>query len=368
MSLNKAVIADSEAMRVSLERVKRYWVAEDEQFDVISYLLQRRPLEGFDIGDVVTVETVRGNRYYIRRLEDASNLLEQATSIADFHARFHQRLPSSLCYAYPRYTDGEYNWAVKPTDDSQWLSSVRDAVESAGFRMDVSGRLLDSNGECIPVAYSEGSLQGAKDKRADQDQSPIAEESEPEAPQLSDQEGDLYVDRFNAAEMKRIEELAIDRVREGWDFFNVDGFVKVQKLDELDLIPNDDLAIRAARAAGLYVDMYGNVLRSDGLKLQDHPLDRKPSGGKDVDYGLVKSFHIDDGQLDDIEPRVCFLLGYELALVDAELKTGEAFARPIHSANVDRVKDSCKDREYTLNAMHEDGSEDWYWLQVRPRA
>jgi hypothetical protein len=87
-----------------------------------------------------------------------------------------------------------------------------------------------------------------------------------------------------------------------------------------------------------------------------------------MSYGLVKSFDIDHGELDGIERHECFVLGYELALIDESLKRPEPIEKPVHVYNRERIEKACHDaqREFTLNFMADDPSEGWLWLSVAP--
>jgi hypothetical protein len=86
-------------------------------------------------------------------------------------------------------------------------------------------------------------------------------------------------------------------------------------------------------------------------------------------FGLIKSFEIDDGQLDGLSPQEVFVLGYELADVDRQLKTRKPFSRLIHAENRHRIEASCMDsgREYSINWMEADASETWLMLHVCAR-
>lgn len=85
-------------------------------------------------------------------------------------------------------------------------------------------------------------------------------------------------------------------------------------------------------------------------------------------YGLVKSFDIDNGELDGLPPHQCFVLGYELALIDESLKMPGAIGKPVHSHNRSRIEKACRDsdRRFSLTYMHDDASEEWLWLAVEP--
>jgi len=85
-----------------------------------------------------------------------------------------------------------------------------------------------------------------------------------------------------------------------------------------------------------------------------------------AEYGLVKSFDIDNGELDGLSAQQCFVLGYELAIVDEQLKQPAAFSRPVHAENHDRIESACEKsgRRYSLGWMQDDVSEDWMHLTV----
>lgn len=85
-----------------------------------------------------------------------------------------------------------------------------------------------------------------------------------------------------------------------------------------------------------------------------------------ADFGLVKSFDIDDGELEGLSPQECFVLGYELAQIDHLVAEPGAASKPVHALNRERIQKSCKDadREYTLNWMPEDTSESWMQLEI----
>lgn len=86
-------------------------------------------------------------------------------------------------------------------------------------------------------------------------------------------------------------------------------------------------------------------------------------------FGLVKSFHIDHGELDGLRPQECFVLGYELALIDCLLERGCEISRPVHAENNMRIEESCQDagREFLLAWLPGDASESWMQLDVRSR-
>jgi hypothetical protein len=85
-----------------------------------------------------------------------------------------------------------------------------------------------------------------------------------------------------------------------------------------------------------------------------------------ADFGLIKSFGIDRGELDGLRPKDCFVLGYELAMIDCALKTGEAISQTVHVENKARIEASCRDakREFKLTWHPDDCSESWMLLTV----
>lgn len=83
-------------------------------------------------------------------------------------------------------------------------------------------------------------------------------------------------------------------------------------------------------------------------------------------FGLVKSFDIDHGELDGLPSNECFVLGYELALVDCLLKHPEPISRPVHADNRQRIEKACRaaGRVFSLSWMQADSSETWLSLEV----
>lgn len=87
-----------------------------------------------------------------------------------------------------------------------------------------------------------------------------------------------------------------------------------------------------------------------------------------AEYGLIKSFNIDNGELDGLPASHVFVLGYELALIDALLDQPSPIQRPVHAENMERIKKSCSDanRPCRLTWAACDPSESWLWLTVPP--
>jgi hypothetical protein len=88
-----------------------------------------------------------------------------------------------------------------------------------------------------------------------------------------------------------------------------------------------------------------------------------------AELGLVKSFQIDNGELDGLRPQDCFVLGYELAQVDQLLKATQQIRQPVHADNRMRIESACEDagRPYRLTWLEGDASESWMLLEVEPR-
>lgn len=87
-----------------------------------------------------------------------------------------------------------------------------------------------------------------------------------------------------------------------------------------------------------------------------------------ADFGLVKSFGIDGGELDGLRPKDCFVLGYELAQIDELLKATSEIRQPVHADNRTRIQSACEDagRPYRLAWLPGDVSESWLLLEVAP--
>lgn len=83
-------------------------------------------------------------------------------------------------------------------------------------------------------------------------------------------------------------------------------------------------------------------------------------------FGLIKSFQIDNGELEGLSAQDCFVLGYELAQVDQALKGAAPIQQPVHADNRDRIRSSCEDasRPCRLTWLPGDVSESWLLLEV----
>jgi hypothetical protein len=85
-------------------------------------------------------------------------------------------------------------------------------------------------------------------------------------------------------------------------------------------------------------------------------------------FGLIKSFQIDNDELEGVNAQECFVLGYELAQIDALLTQERAIHKPVHADNRERIEASCRDanREFRLTWLEGDVSESWLLLEVPP--
>ena len=87
-------------------------------------------------------------------------------------------------------------------------------------------------------------------------------------------------------------------------------------------------------------------------------------------YGLIRSFGIDDGQLDGCTPQECFVLGYQLALFDEAMKSDDGFTQLLDCRNRERIEGVLEKsgRAYKVNYMGDDVSESWLNLIVFEKA
>lgn len=83
-------------------------------------------------------------------------------------------------------------------------------------------------------------------------------------------------------------------------------------------------------------------------------------------FGLIKRFDIDDGELDGLSSQQCFVLGYELAQIDSLLSSKNAIRKPVNADNRARIEAACRDsgREFRLTWMPGDLSESWMLLEA----
>jgi hypothetical protein len=88
-----------------------------------------------------------------------------------------------------------------------------------------------------------------------------------------------------------------------------------------------------------------------------------------AEFAMVRSFGIDDGQLDMLRPQECFVLGYELAKVDAALTSPAGWSGMIHADNRDRIDAYAKKlgRAVRFTWMEADRSESWMELTIEPK-
>ncbi|NOY42805.1 MAG: hypothetical protein GXP26_13345 [Planctomycetes bacterium] len=85
-----------------------------------------------------------------------------------------------------------------------------------------------------------------------------------------------------------------------------------------------------------------------------------------AEYGLLKPFDIDHGELQQLTQQECFVLGYELADIDHLLKQPHLISKPVHADNRERIQKACLEsgRNFTLQWMQADPSESWMQLEV----
>ena len=84
------------------------------------------------------------------------------------------------------------------------------------------------------------------------------------------------------------------------------------------------------------------------------------------DFQPVRPFDIDDGQLSHCTPQQCFVLGYELAQIDALIESGVSFEKVVHCDNARRIGAELRklNRTYQWRWPHDDISESWIYLSV----
>lgn len=88
------------------------------------------------------------------------------------------------------------------------------------------------------------------------------------------------------------------------------------------------------------------------------------------EFGLIRSFGIDNGELDGLTPQEVFVLGYELAQVDYRIdQEPKAFSMLIHAENINRIFSKLKDagRISKIRWQPNDISESWAMLEVECR-
>ena len=81
-----------------------------------------------------------------------------------------------------------------------------------------------------------------------------------------------------------------------------------------------------------------------------------------ADFELMEPFDIDHGELDGIDARTVFCLGYEFCQVRNELDAGRGFSRPLHFENRGRIERMCLRRGRTY--LFGDEADGWVPLTV----
>ena len=82
-------------------------------------------------------------------------------------------------------------------------------------------------------------------------------------------------------------------------------------------------------------------------------------------FGLVEPFDIDDGQLSGLSPAECFVLGVEWQMVAEQAAQPDAFERPIHRRNVERLQRLLIRRQRRFTVRHD--TDEWSTLAVGER-
>lgn len=88
------------------------------------------------------------------------------------------------------------------------------------------------------------------------------------------------------------------------------------------------------------------------------------------EFGLEESFNIDDGQLEGMTPQEIFVLGYELGAISLEAEHNhENFHRLAHIDNQGRIEKALtkRDRQFDVKFSHDDQSERWFEVYVKPK-
>lgn len=98
-------------------------------------------------------------------------------------------------------------------------------------------------------------------------------------------------------------------------------------------------------------------------------LPTRRKGGGMAEYGLERTFGIDNGELDGLTPQTIFVLGYELSRVDDLLKSGASGTILIHADNRVRIDDYADKlgRKVRFVWMKADVSESWLNLIIEPK-
>ncbi len=79
------------------------------------------------------------------------------------------------------------------------------------------------------------------------------------------------------------------------------------------------------------------------------------------DFGCIRPFDIDNGELDDKTPQECFVLGYELALIDQLIERKKEIDRMVHADNCGRIEAALikAGRQFAFVWPKDDVSEAW---------
>ena len=86
------------------------------------------------------------------------------------------------------------------------------------------------------------------------------------------------------------------------------------------------------------------------------------------EFGVIRDFAVDDGQLDGLDLKEAFVLGYELSTIDKMLLEFEHLGEVllVHSRNLERIKSYAEKlgKQLRVSFAHNNVSEEWcyiYW-------
>jgi hypothetical protein len=80
------------------------------------------------------------------------------------------------------------------------------------------------------------------------------------------------------------------------------------------------------------------------------------------EYDLMEPFDIDHGELAGLRPQDVFVLGYELCQFHALADKGNAFTKPAHAANANRIRAALLRRGLSFGEKSE--NDEWVTFEV----
>ena len=88
------------------------------------------------------------------------------------------------------------------------------------------------------------------------------------------------------------------------------------------------------------------------------------------EFEEMRSFLIDDGQLDGSSLQEAFVMGYELCMIDTAIEYGRAFSRTVHRNNRERIEILLKrygrTAKWIATTIKDDPDQTWIFLKVAP--